>query len=66
MRFRESQFAIMGNIKATFHQVKVLMLRTNPSLPIKEYIMQTQTFVKIDSSCCTKCALNKYSIRQYT
>ena len=58
MRFQGGQFAIMGDIEAMFHQVKVLKegtdsLRvlwcTNPSLPFNEYIMQAHILGKTDS-----------------
>ena len=61
MRFGESQLAIMRDIEAMFHQVKVFkkdtdslrsLWRTNPSLPINEYIMQAHIFGKTDSPCC--------------
>ena len=66
MRFWESQFSIMGDIEAMFHQVKVLkeeteslrfLWRANSSLPINEYIMQAHIFGKTDSSCCANWAL---------
>ena len=71
MRFWEGQFAIMGDINAMFHQVKVLKedtdsLRflwcTNPSLPTEEYIMQAHIFGKTDSHCCIDWPLKRAAL----
>ena len=75
MRFRESQFVIMEDIEAMFHQIKVLkeindFLRflwlINPSLPINEYIMQAHIFGKTDLPCCTKWALKSTALDNRT
>ena len=71
MRFREGQFAIMGDIEAMFHQVQVIkedtdslrfLWRTNPNLPINEYIMQVHLFGKTDSPCCANWALKSTAL----
>ena len=75
MRFREGQFAIMGDIEAVFHQVKVLKEDTdslryfwprNPSLTINEYIMEADIFGKTDSPCCAKWALKSIALDNKT
>ena len=75
MRFREGQFAIMGDIESMFHQVNVLkehadslrlLWRTKPSLPINEYIMQAHIFYKTESPCCTNWALKSAALNNKT
>ena len=70
-RFREGQFAIMGDIEAMFHQVKVskedkdslrFLWRTNPNLPINKYIMQPHIFGTTDSPCCVNWSLKSTAL----
>ena len=71
IRFQEGQFAIMGDIKAMFHQVKVskedkdslrFLWRTNPNLPINKYFMQPHIFGTTDSPCCANWALKSTAL----
>ena len=75
MRFREGQFAIMGDIESMFHQVNVLkedadslrlLWHTKPSLPINEYIMQAHIFYKTESPCCANWALKSAALNNKT
>ena len=74
-RFRDGQLAIMTDIEAMFHQVKVLkedtdslrfLWRTNPSLPINEYMMQAHIFGKTDSPCCPNWTLKSAALDNKT
>ena len=71
LRFREGQYAVIGDIKAMYHQVKVLkedtdflrfLWRENFSASINECIMCMHIFGKVDSSCCANWALKRTAV----
>ena len=71
LRFREGQYAIIGDIEAMYHQVKVLkedtdslrfLWRENFNASIDEYIMCVHIFGKVDSPCCANWALKRTAI----
>ena len=71
LRFREGQYAIIGDIEAMYNQVKVLKKNTdflrffwreNFNASIDEYIMCVHIFGKVDSPCCAKWALKRTAI----
>ena len=68
LRFREGQYAIIGDIEAMYHQVKVLkedtdslrfLWRENFNASVDEYIMCVHIFGKVDSPCCANWALKR-------
>ena len=71
LRFREGQYAIIGDIEAMYHQVKVLkedtdslrfLWRENFNASIDEYILCVHIFGKFDSPCCANWALKRTAI----
>ena len=71
LRFGEGQYATIGDIKAIYHQVKVLkqdtdslrfLWRENFNASIDEYIMCVHIFGKVDLPCCVNQALKRTAI----
>ena len=71
LRFREGQYARIGDIEAMFHQVKVLkqdtdslrfLWRKNFNASIDEYIMCVHIFGKVDSPCYANWTLKRTAI----
>ena len=71
LRFRGGQYAIIGDIEAMYHQVKVLkeytdslriLWRENFNASIDEYIMCVHIFGKVDSPCCANWASKRTAI----
>ena len=71
LRFREGQYALIGDIETMYHQVKVLKEDTdslrflwheNFNASIDEYIMRLHIFGEVDSPCCANWALKRTTI----
>ena len=71
LRFREGQYAIIGDIEAMYYDIKVLkedidslrfLWREKFNTSIDEYIMCVHIFGKVDSPCCGNWALKRTAV----